>query len=75
MDDADEYNFADQFPVLSVSLTLYSMDEPFIRWATSVDPDQSAHPWHLIRIYTVRFLVRNNLINLKATSVDPDQTA
>jgi hypothetical protein len=40
--------------------------------ATSVDPDQPAYPCCLIRICTVRFLVRNNLINQKVNSADPD---
>jgi hypothetical protein len=48
---------------------------PFMAWANSVDPDHSAHPCHPIRICTVHFLVRNNLINQKANSVDPDQMA
>jgi hypothetical protein len=43
--------------------------------ATSGDPDQLVHPSHLIWIYTGHILVRNNLINLKANSVDPDQMA
>jgi hypothetical protein len=51
------------------------MDMPFNTWATSVDPDQLAYLCRLIWIYTVRFLVRNNLMDLKANSVDPDQTA
>jgi hypothetical protein len=39
---------------------------------TSVDPDQLAH---LIWIYTRRILVRNNLMNQNANSLDPNQTA
>jgi hypothetical protein len=47
----------------------------FVIWATSVDPDQLAHIFHVICLYTVDYMVRNNLMNLKANSVDPDQTA
>jgi hypothetical protein len=45
----------------------------FMTCATSVDPDQYEHLCHLIRICTVYFLIRNNVINPKANSTDPDQ--
>jgi hypothetical protein len=41
----------------------------------SVDPDQPAHLYHLIRFCTVHVMVRNNLRNQKANTVDPDQIA
>jgi hypothetical protein len=46
-----------------------------VSWANRLDPDQLAHSCHLILIYTVRFLVRNNRMNLKANIVGSDQTA
>jgi hypothetical protein len=45
---------------------------PFITFVNSLDPDQPAQPSRLIRIYSVCFLIRNNIINKKANSVDPD---
>jgi hypothetical protein len=56
-------------------LTLYSIYTHFITCATSVDPDQPACPCCLIRNCTVRFLVRNNVINKKANIADPNQTS
>jgi hypothetical protein len=37
-----------------IDLTLSSIYTPFIAWANSLDPDQSAHLCCLIRICTVR---------------------
>jgi hypothetical protein len=49
---------------------------PFIAGAYCADPDQQAHQCSLIRIGTVHFLARNNLINKqKINSVNPDQMA
>jgi hypothetical protein len=45
----------------------------FIARANIVDPDQPALVCQLIWIYTGHFLVRNNLMNQKANSVDTDQ--
>jgi hypothetical protein len=59
----------------SLSLSLYSMDKSLIPCMTSVDLDQPAIPCSLIRIYTLCFLVRNNLTNPIAASVYFDQTA
>jgi hypothetical protein len=42
----------------------------FIASANSVDLGQLAHLF-----YTVRFLVRNNLLNKQANNVNPDQMA
>ena len=42
---------------------------------TSVNPDQPAHPCHLIWIFTGYIFVRNNLMNKKANSLDPEQMA
>jgi hypothetical protein len=61
----------------------------FIVCVTSLDPDQSEHPSHLIWIYSWQtqficqliwiyaghILVKNYLMNLKADSVDPLETA
>jgi hypothetical protein len=47
----------------------------FITCTTCVDPDQLAHPCCLIWIYNIHLLVINNSMNLKAISVEPDQTA
>jgi hypothetical protein len=47
----------------------------FYHMQNMVDPDQLAHPCHLIRIYTVHFLVRNKSTILIVNIVDPDQTA
>jgi hypothetical protein len=46
-------------------LTLSSIYMHFYACATSVDPDQPAHLYHLIWICTGRILVRNNLMNQK----------
>jgi hypothetical protein len=46
----------------------------FYACLTSVDADQPAHPCSPIWICTGRILVRNNLINQKENSLDPDQT-
>jgi hypothetical protein len=56
-------------------LTLYCIYTRFNTCATSVNPNQLAHPYHPIWICTGRILVRNNLMNLKANCVDPDQMA
>jgi hypothetical protein len=56
-------------------LTLYSIYTGFIACATSVAPDQLAHPCFLIWIYTVGFWVENNQMNLTMNNVDPDQMA
>lgn len=48
------------------------MDMTFIPPATIVDPDQSAHTFCPSWIYTVCFLLSNNLMNLRANIVDPD---
>jgi hypothetical protein len=42
---------------------------------TSVDKYHLTHPCNLIWVYILRFLIRNNLMNLKANIVDPDETA
>jgi hypothetical protein len=40
-----------------------------MEWANSVDPDQLAHPCHLIRIYTVHQACQNFFIkNLEILS-------
>jgi hypothetical protein len=44
-------------------------------FATSMVPDQSAHPHSLIRIHTVRLQALIQVEKLKANSMDPDQTA
>jgi hypothetical protein len=46
-------------------LTLSSIYTHFYACATSVDPDQPAHPCRLIWICTGCILVRNNLMNKK----------
>lgn len=56
----------------------FSVFNPFLHkytCETSVDPDQLAHQCHLIRIWTGRNLIKNNLMNKKTNSLDPDQTA
>jgi hypothetical protein len=45
------------------------MDTPFYACATSVDPDQPAHP----SVPSGRIIVRNNVTNQKVNSLDPDQ--
>ncbi len=42
--------------------------------ATRIDPDQPTHPCYMTCIYSVLFLVSNEIINLKETSVDLDKT-
>jgi hypothetical protein len=42
---------------------------------TSVDQDQPAHTCRLTWIGTGHIVVKNNLMNLKANSVDPDLIA
>jgi hypothetical protein len=49
---------------------VYSINMGFNAWANSIDPDQPGHICHLIGIYTVCFLVRNNLMHLKAHGTD-----
>jgi hypothetical protein len=44
-------------------------------FATSMDPDQPAHPHSLIRIHAVRLQTLLQVENLIANSMDPDQTA
>jgi hypothetical protein len=44
-------------------------DIAVILWAERVDTDQPAHLCLLIKIYTVRYLVRNNFMNLKSNIV------
>jgi hypothetical protein len=61
------------FLVLKPSLHKYSMG--IIACANIVDPDQPTYPSGLIGIYTVRFLVRNNLKTQNANRADPDQMA
>ena len=55
------------------NLTLSLIYTHFYACATSVDPDQLAHPCHLIWICTGRILVRNNLMNQKANSLTKKQ--
>ena len=43
--------------------------------ATSMDPDQPAHPRSLIRIHAVRLPTLLQVEKLIANSIDPDQTA
>jgi hypothetical protein len=38
-----------------------------------VDPDQQAHPYHLIRIFTVRFFINWVVSDQRVNSADPDQ--
>jgi hypothetical protein len=47
----------------------------FYRMGEQLDLDQQAHNCHLITIYTMCFLVRNNPMTLKANNTDPDQMA
>jgi hypothetical protein len=47
----------------------------FYACATIVYPDQLAHPCRLIWICPGIILVRNNLLNEEANSLDPDQMA
>jgi hypothetical protein len=44
-------------------------------FATSMDPDQPAHPHSLIRIHTVRLPTLSQVEKLIANSMDSDQTA
>jgi hypothetical protein len=44
-------------------------------FATSMDPDQPAHPRSLIRIHDVRLQTLLQIEKLIANSMDPDQTA
>ena len=44
-------------------------------FATSMDPDQPAHPRSLVRIHAIRFKTLWGLTKLLANSMDPDQTA
>jgi hypothetical protein len=60
---------------LDAPLTLSSIYTHFYVCATSVDSDQPAHSCHLIRICTGHILVRNNLVNHRTNSLDPDQMA
>jgi acyl-CoA synthetase (AMP-forming)/AMP-acid ligase II len=53
-------------------ITLYSIYMHFNQCVNSVDPEQLIHSCRLIRICTVYFLVKNNLINQIANIVDPD---
>jgi hypothetical protein len=55
--------------------SLLHMYGGFIGCAASVDPDQPAHPCHLIRITSVYSMVRNNQMNLTENNIDPDETA
>jgi hypothetical protein len=41
----------------------------------SADPDQPAHLSHLIRIYTVNFLIHSVISDQEENGVDPNQTA
>jgi hypothetical protein len=43
--------------------------------ATSMDPDQPAHPRSLIRIHAVRLPTLLQVAKLIANGMDPDQTA
>jgi hypothetical protein len=43
-------------------------------FATSMDPDQPAHPRSLIRIHAVRLQTLLQVEKLIANSMDPDQT-
>jgi hypothetical protein len=43
-------------------------------FATSMDPDQPAHPRSLIRIHAVRLQTLKQVKKLIANSMDPDQT-
>ncbi len=56
-------------------LTLSSIYTHSIACWNSVDPDLSAHPYCMVRICTVCFMVRNKLINKNMNSADPDQMA
>jgi hypothetical protein len=51
------------------------MEYGFYPWANSINPNQPAHSSRLIKSYTVHLLGRNNLMNKKANSSDPDQMA
>jgi hypothetical protein len=44
-------------------------------FATSIDPNQPAHPRSLIRIHAVRLQTPIQVRKLLANSIDPDQTA
>jgi hypothetical protein len=44
-------------------------------FATSIDPDQPAHPRSLVRIHAVRLETLLQEEKLTANSIDPDQTA
>jgi hypothetical protein len=44
------------------------------RFATSLDPDQPAHPRSLTRIHAVRIQTLLQVKKLIANSMDPDQT-
>jgi hypothetical protein len=44
-------------------------------FATSMNPDQPAHPCSLIRIHAVRLQTLLSVEKVKANSVDPDQNA
>lgn len=64
----EKYNLINCF----IYLTLHSMEyDSYHIGADSVDPDLC----QLIRIYTVCFQIRNNLMTHKANHVDPDETA
>jgi hypothetical protein len=53
----------------------FSESPDFIACVNSIDPDQPAHLYYLIWIYTDHILVINNQINLKANNIDPYQMA
>jgi hypothetical protein len=64
-----------KYELLHAISDLNFIDMHFNACVTSVDPDQLAHLYLLNMIYAFVFLVRNNLMNLKLNSVDPDQRA
>jgi hypothetical protein len=51
------------------------MEYGYKQSTNSVDPNQLAHMCHLIRIYTVCFLIHEVISDHKVNDVDPDHTA
>jgi hypothetical protein len=47
----------------------------FYGMVNSVDPNQPAHPCHLIRICTVPVLIQSVISDQKTNSADPDKMA
>jgi hypothetical protein len=61
--------FHTNFNKIKTTILFYGLVKLLV---TSVDPDQQAHPCHMIWNYTVFVLVRNNPWNVKVNSVDSD---